>query len=200
MDKKTEALKLQQKHIKNTVLLSDRYHQLSRLPKNAVVAEVGVLGGDWSQNILAQTTPKELVLIDTFYSKDYGHLKRFDKKSHFNYIQEKFASQNDVVNIKQGLSWEVLSQFPEQYFDWIYIDAAHDYDSVKKDLEQAYRVLKPEGYIVMNDYIMYDHFTNENYGVVQATNEFMLAHDFEMLFFALHPSMFCDVTIRKIND
>ena len=51
----------------------------------------------------------------------------------------------------------------------------------------------------MNDYIMYDHFTKEEYGVVQATNEFMLANNFEMLYFALHPEMFCDVLIKKIQ-
>jgi len=51
----------------------------------------------------------------------------------------------------------------------------------------------------MNDYIMYDHFTKEEYGVVPATNEFMMEHNFEMLYFALHPEMFCDVLIRRIQ-
>jgi len=97
----------------------------------------------------------------------------------------------------KGLSWDTLSTFPDNHFDWVYVDAAHDYESVKKDLEQSYRCLKNDGYIVMNDYIMFDHFTKENYGVVQATNDFMIENDFEMLFFALHPDMFCDVLIRK---
>ena len=56
-----------------------------------------------------------------------------------------------------------------------------------------------DGYLVMNDYILYDHFAKEEYGVVQATNEFMVEYNFEMIYFALHPEMFCDVLIRRIQ-
>ena len=92
-----------------------------------------------------------------------------------------------------------MTAFNENYFDWIYIDAAHDYQSVKKDLFQAKRTIKENGLIIMNDYIMFDHFTKEKYGVVQATNEFMIENNYEMLYFALHQDMFCDVVLKKIS-
>jgi len=170
------------------------------LPKAGVGVEIGVLGGDWSKCLLEALEPKELSLLDTFYSNDYPEQKRFTKKTHEQYIRNEFTPFREQVKVIKGLSWDSMSKFPKSYFDWIYIDAAHDYKSVKKDLEQAFRTLKPTGYIIMNDYIMYDHFTKENYGVVQATNEFMVANNFEMLYFALHPDMFCDVVIRKIQD
>ncbi|NQZ70092.1 MAG: class I SAM-dependent methyltransferase [Lentisphaeria bacterium] len=173
-----------------------RHSILAMLPKNAIVAEIGVLGGDWSDKIIKNTTPEKLVLIDTFCSNDYPHLKRFTKNSHFDFINSKFSTPS--IDIRKGLSWECLSEFEENTFDWIYVDAAHDYKSVKKDLVEVHRVLKPNGYIIMNDYIMHDHIMKEDYGVVQATNEFMLDNNFEMLCFALHPDMFCDVLIKEI--
>ena len=192
-----EAPRLHDQQVKNCTMLSDRFHILKHMPKNAVVAEVGVLGGDWSRHILEETSPEKLVLIDTFYSDDYAHLKRFNKGSHEQYIRAKFELAKEKVEVRKGLSWDELASFPNDHFDWMYIDAAHDYESVVRDLEQAHLKLKPNGYLVMNDYIMYDYYTAEPYGVVQATNEFMLENDFEMLYWALHPGLFCDVVIRK---
>ncbi|RYM34015.1 class I SAM-dependent methyltransferase [Brumimicrobium glaciale] len=194
------VVRLKEKHVQNCRVLTDRYHLLKHLPKNSKGVEVGVLGGDWSEHLLAVTEPSELVLIDTFYSNDYDHMKRFTKKNHESYIKDKFSSHGEKVKVMKGLSWNMLNTFDENYFDWIYIDAAHDYNSVVKDLQEAYRVLKSGGIIIMNDYIEYDHFTKEDYGVVQATNEFMTNNNFEMLFFALHPNMFCDVMLQQIKD
>jgi len=191
---------LPQRLIKNCSLLSSRHHFLNHIPLNGKGAEVGVLGGDWSEHLLRVTQPEELILIDTYNANDYAHQKRFTKKNHEQYIRNKFTHVQETVKVVKGCSWNVLATFPSHYFDWIYIDAAHDYESVKKDINQAFRTLKPDGYIIMNDYIMYDHFTKEDYGVVQATNEFMIAHNFEMLYFALHKNMFCDVVIKRVES
>jgi SAM-dependent methyltransferase len=200
IEKKVYAQKLTPKMLGKAKLLANRHGVLEHLPKNGVGIEIGVLGGDWSQHLLDITQPKELTLADTFNSNDYPHKNRFVKKNHEFYIKTKFETFGEKVKVMKGLSWDTLATFPAHYFDWMYIDAAHDYECVKKDLKEAIRVLKPNGYLVMNDYIMYDHFTKEEYGVVQATNEFMVEHNFEMLFFALHPEMFCDVMIRKIQE
>jgi len=199
-DNKIEVPLLSKKYINNCKLLPQRWDILELLPKNSIAAEVGVLGGDWSEKIIKIVNPEKLVLIDSFYANDYPHSKRFTKSTHKQYIETKFGILDSQVEIKQGISWNCLAEYPDNYFDWIYIDAAHDYKSVKQDLEQSYRVLKPTGIIIMNDYIMFDKFTNQDYGVIQATNEFMINNNFEMLYFALHKDMFCDVVIKKIEE
>jgi len=196
MGDKKSAARIEIEFLQNCKMLPDRTAILEHLPKNGVGVEIGVLGGDWSEVLLQSLIPSSLSLIDTFYSKDYPHQKRFSKKTHEGFIRNRFEG-NEAVKIKKGLSWECMKLYPVNHFDWIYIDAAHDYNSVKKDLSEALRTLKSNGYIIMNDYIMYDHFTKEDYGVVHATNEFIIDNGFEMLFFALHPGMFCDVVIRK---
>ncbi|MEI7596455.1 MAG: class I SAM-dependent methyltransferase [Bacteroidota bacterium] len=193
-------IELTSEHINNCKLLTNRYQIPALLPKFGIGVEIGVLGGDWSKQLLEMAQPKELVLIDTYYSDDYPTAKRFTKKNHEQYIRNEFNSYGDRVNILKGLSWECMATFSENYFDWIYIDADHDYQSVKKDLAQAKRTIKENGIIIMNDYIIYDHFANEKYGVIQATNEFMIENNYEMLYFALHADMFCDVVIKKINS
>jgi predicted O-methyltransferase YrrM len=56
------------------------------------------------------------------------------------------------VKVHRGYSTDVLQQFPDQYFDWIYIDGNHLYEYVKKDLELSFVKVKSGGYITGDDY------------------------------------------------
>lgn len=189
-------------HMKNCKLLPDRYAILDQLPKGAVTAEVGVLSGDFSAHILQKTQPAKLYLIDTFESNDWVSLKtkRFQARNHFQFVKDRFKTEieNNVVVLKKGFSWDLLSRFPDAYFDWLYIDADHRYSGVRRDLEQAMGVLKKDGYLVLNDYILYSHLEQTPYGVIQAVNEFCVAHQFEFIYFAFHPQMYCDVVLRRM--
>ena len=79
----TPAQVLDAKHLKNCKVVPLRFHLLANLTKDGVGAEVGVLGGDWSERLIRFTNPKKLVLIDTYKSNDYSHQNRFTKSSHF---------------------------------------------------------------------------------------------------------------------
>ena len=54
-----------------------------------------------------------------------------------------------------------------------------------------------DGVIVVANYIMSDYLSKSDYGVIQATNEFMVKNRWEMIALALPSSMFCDVAIRR---
>jgi len=197
-----EPVRLEKKHLQNCIVLSDRDEILDLLPKGAVAAEVGVLAGDFSEKILARTAPKQLYLMDTFFSNDWveSKNKRFNPESHLGFLKERFKEQinRNVVHLQKGISWEVLKQFDDHFFDWIYVDAGHSYPEVYDDLLQAKRLIKPNGYIIMNDYIFYSHAEEVNYGVIQAVNKLCLDDNFEVTHFALHPQMYCDVVLKRI--
>ena len=74
-------------------------------------------------------------------------------------------SSNNITHI-EDYSYNVVNQFKDESIDFIYIDANHSYESVKKDLELYLPKLKQNGWIGGHDY-------NKNQwpGVVKAINE-----------------------------
>ncbi len=195
-------IELSPRHTQNCKFVHSRYAALRELPQKGVIAEVGVLAGDLSQWFLNHKKPKELHLIDVFYCDDFPGKNRFKKKQNLSFVKKRFENQisDDIVSLHQGYSWNMLSKFEDHYFDLIYIDAAHDYDSVRRDLKESAKKIKLNGSIVMNDYIMYDHLAKSAYGVVQATNEFCVNENWEFDYFAFHPNLFCDVILKKITN
>lgn len=79
---------------------------------------------------------------------------------------ERHGVWNFVKTIK-SISWEAASRFPDKYFDFIYIDADHSYESVKKDIIAWLPKLSSHGVIAGHDYN-----PNANNGdVIRCVNE-----------------------------
>jgi len=51
-----------------------------------------------------------------------------------------------------GCSWEMADKFEDSSLDFVYIDAAHDYESVKKDIAAWTPKVKSTGIIAGHDY------------------------------------------------
>ena len=86
-------------------------------------------------------------------------------------FRDEIASGQVVVH--RALSTEVLSTFADDYLDWLYIDAAHDYSSVADELKVSARIVKGGGLIAGHDYIRWVSPT-ARYGVMEAVNEFAM--------------------------
>ena len=182
----TPAPKLQSRHIESCRVLADRDTMIrEHLPKQGVVAEVGVAAGDNARTIMEGAKPRELHLIDLDFST-------LDQRG----LVEP-SSADGMVHLHQNDSAAALASFPDDYFDWIYIDGDHAYPAVKRDIEQAKRVVKPDGLLIFNDYIFFSHDTFDVYGVVHAVNELCLAEDWILRYFALSPNMYCDVALAR---
>lgn len=108
-----------------------------------VGAEIGVWEGNFSEYLLNKAT--ELHLIDPWLSQPefegwaYAGKSQKEMDNMFSRVIERFS---DLVTIHRDFSYKVLPKFPDQYFDWIYIDGNHDYDWVKSDIELSLQKAK----------------------------------------------------------
>ena len=132
-----------------------------RIKENDICAEVGVWRGALSSYILKQN-PSELHLIDPWIHQDYkkrGYSQpqlRMDKI--YNNVVEKFKDDSRVT-IHRKLSIE--AQFPEEYFDWVYIDADHSYEAVLADLKHYYPLVKKGGFLCGDDYGLWNNLKHK---------------------------------------
>ena len=165
--------------IENCQLCESRHSMLNRLPKNAIVAELGTYKGDFARHIVSKTSPEELHLIDLDYSKfDDTDLTQTHIKKH------------------RGLVHEVISTFENGYFDWVYVDADHSYEAVLGDARATAGKIKPGGFMVFNDFAHIDPNLGR-YGVHRAVTDFVLEEKWTLRFLALQPSALYDVALQK---
>jgi predicted O-methyltransferase YrrM len=176
---------LEQHHLVNCRVLPHRRALLDRMKRGAVAAEVGVETGQFSEAILDSCQPSQLHLLDL-------DLKRFGIRRRFS-----DAIAAGIVQLHEGDSALTLRTFADASFDFIYIDGDHSYDGVKLDIEAARMKVKPDGFLIFNDYTYWSPAEALRYGVIAAVNELCLADDWEVVYFALAPLMYCDVALRR---
>ncbi|MGA2089340.1 MAG: class I SAM-dependent methyltransferase, partial [Stellaceae bacterium] len=151
---------------------------LSLIPRDGICAEIGVWKGDFSQEILRRN-PKELHLIDPWlFSPSYpqryygGAIARnqHDMDAILAQVKSRFGG-NPEVKIHRKKSFEAARQFPEFYFDWVYIDGDHSYEAVLGDLVAWYPKVKHKGIIALDDYEWHDEAGQRS--VKAALNSFL---------------------------
>ncbi len=151
----TEALR-----VKAPKRHKNRIRMLEHMPKNGRCAEIGVWNGGFSGVILEVTQPSELTLIDPWELLSGQDEGEWTHKKHQNHefmrgmFENVFANYAHLPNISisKGFSAEVLESFPDNYFDWLYIDGNHLYEFVLKDVEVAFRKVRAGGIIAGDDY------------------------------------------------
>lgn len=162
------------------------------LPKNSICAEIGVSGGLNSDRIIKISTPKKLFLIDMWDHSKYRDLPPYystksyndDKEKTYENVINKYKNNNNVKIIRK-LSVDGSKDFDDNYFDWIYIDASHDYESVKEDCLAWWPKIKKDGYLCGHDYFNRSIAVptgNIVVGVGRAVNEFIENNNLELYY------------------
>ena len=187
-------VKLNQNHIKNLKVLLNRESLLKFLPKNCIIAELGVDKGDFSAKIISFTEPKKLYLIDSWDSDRYN-LKKMK------YINKRFQKAINVgrVFVIRGTSEKELERFKNGYFDWVYIDTTHSYLQTLKELELCRIKIKDGGIIAGHDYCQGNIDKALKYGVVQAVNEFCIKYSWEFIYLTHETDRSLSFAIKKIK-
>ncbi|MEM9272330.1 MAG: class I SAM-dependent methyltransferase [Cyanobacteria bacterium P01_F01_bin.143] len=179
------APKLETQNIQNCRLVESRLTTLKAMPKNGVVLEVGTQYGGFAKDILSINRPKKLHLCDINFDI-------FDKEYFVPYIED------GIVELHEGRSHDILQSFPDDHFDWIYIDGGHNYATVKGDAQHGKDKVKEGGYLVFNDYTSWSVKEVCRYGVMKAVNELCLEEGWELRYLALQELGYHDVALKKI--
>lgn len=131
---------------------------LAALPKNAVVAEIGVWEGDFSQRILEICQPKELHLIDPWlYLPEFSNTG-FGKKKNEHLMEQRYHNvvarfaDDPRVRIHRATSETALATMPDGLLDWVYIDGNHNEPFIGNDLRLCLQKVKADGIISGDDF------------------------------------------------
>lgn len=94
----------------------------------------------------------EIHCIDPFE----GHEKfNLDNNYDWNFVEEQFKINTrffNTINLHKNYSNKVINKFDDDYFDFIYIDASHRYEDVKRDIQTFLPKLKKNGIMAGHDY------------------------------------------------
>ena len=184
------------------ILFAPRERILDALPRHRRWAEIGVFRGEFSQTILEHCDPSELHLIDPWhFDLDFDYFApppssplfpdprgwassiaawtsapdRMHINEHFDTIAQSVAQRfaNDRrVTIHRAMAHLVADTFADEYFDFVYIDGAHDYANVLRDLQCYAPKVSPSGALLGDDYCEMGTFANAEYGVVGAVTHY----------------------------
>lgn len=149
------------------------------IPPGGVGAEVGVFWGHFAEKLAVDFKPSKLYLVDPW---DTFHGEFFRFKTPYTMdgklptavceaeVRKIAARHPGVVEVRKDYSTSFFEQFPDEHFDWVYLDATHYYEGVMADLRAIWPKLKKTGILFGDDY-----FSNpeiKHHGVWQAVNDF----------------------------
>jgi hypothetical protein len=168
---------------------------LATLPKGAVGAELGVFKGEFSAEILRVAKPRELHLVDTWWTEwgdnypdwgDYTDFGRLGTKAAYEQTMQAVAKwrgpANVIVHVGDDIAY--LESMPDGVLDWSYLDSSHDYEHTKQELDLLRRKTRRDGMITGHDW--QEDPAHMHHGVLKAVTEFCVAHDWEVVMLDNH--------------
>jgi len=142
---------------------------LKRHPEWTKGAEIGVAMGRTLLGILQNCPNLSMIVVDAFTyvpdSESSGLYEDMDHSNNEACVRAVAAAYPTRTKILKGISWEMAAKVEDESLDFVFIDASHMYEEVKKDILAWTPKVKPKGWIMGHDYCP------RWGGVMQAVNE-----------------------------
>jgi hypothetical protein len=149
----------------------DQLINLVKAP-NAKIAEIGVEYGGYTKSYYNDNY--EIHLIDMWETEGndfYFSQKPGQVELGYNQILNKYSDKKNV-NIVKMKSADAALLYPDEYFDWVYLDADHSYSAVIEDIKNWLPKVKKGGIFSGHDFNpAANHPYYEKFGVDKAVLE-----------------------------
>jgi hypothetical protein len=145
-----------------TKLLYSLYNTLQS-QSNLKMLEIGSYKGESAFMFASLGIFDEIHCIDPYEGEEEAN--GIFQETWENVLNEFTINTRHFSNIilHRDYSFNIVDKFPDQYFDFIYIDANHEYEPVKRDIEL---------YLPKTKHLIGGHDYQENWpGVLKAVNE-----------------------------
>lgn len=156
------------------------YSEMVTRYDNAKFAEVGCWKGRsavfMAVEIINSNKHIHFYCVDTWRGSIEHDL---DQKVSHSIMYEEFSKNiqpvKSVISAIKKTSVNAAKEFPDHFFEFVFIDASHEYDDVKRDLAAWYPKVKVGGVFAGHDY-------NTDWpGVQKAVNEFSFANKLNLI-------------------
>jgi hypothetical protein len=143
--------------------------------------EVGVQEGAYSELLLDAWRGRELISVDPWLATpghEYRSTDNVEQPVHEQRYRatlarlERFGERSSVWRLTSA---EAAERIRSATLDFVYIDARHDYGSVRQDLALWHPKLRPGGLLAGHDYVE-GTFAEGTFGVKRAVDEFAREH------------------------
>ena len=142
--------------------------------------EVGVKTGWFSEVLLERWKGRHLISVDPWLADEpdaYIDVANVEQPEHERFYDEtcrrleRFGARSSIWRMTSA---DAAPRIPHHSLDFVYLDARHDYESVRDDLAQWFPKVRPGGILAGHDYID-GTFVNGDFGVRSAVDEFFAA-------------------------
>lgn len=159
----------------NKLNINSREELIKYFKPSGIGIEIGVYQGEFSKYILDNCPDLNLILLDCWQKQTKDEYN--DDLNSENDIQierinktiKNIINHYHRVKIIKGFSDEFSKLFSDNIFDFVFIDANHSYESIKKDLNNFYPKVKKGGLFAGHDYV---NTSDKKIEVEIAVNEF----------------------------
>lgn len=135
----------------------NRWHVIDGLIKSKgykIGAEVGVKEGRFISHLLANNEQLNMFAIDPWEQQPEGNENylEWDFDKIFNEYRTKVRPFGSRVIELRDYSYDAAKLIPDNTLDFVFIDAQHDYESCKRDIELFLPKVKSGGLMSGHDY------------------------------------------------
>jgi hypothetical protein len=134
-------------------------------------AEVGVSSGDFAKNILQVAPNVTLYCIDVW---EANYQLPNPEESYNNTIKNLTPYGNQRFKLIREGSPKSAERFVDEFFDFVYIDADHNFEPVYADIKAWYPKVKSGGVLFGHDY------NSPWNGVIDAVNQWALENSYHV--------------------